>query len=92
MPAKRTKDAKTDGLHSQVQPSKELGEIVGDKPLTRADVVSRIWAYIKKNGLQDAQDRRNIKADEKLARVFGKKQASMFEMNKHLTRHLKAAG
>ena len=83
--------AKADGLHRPVQPSEELGEIIGSKPMTRADVVSKIWAYIKKNDLQDAKDRRNIKADDKLARIFGKKESSMFEMNKHLSKHLKPA-
>lgn len=83
--------AKPDGLHRPVQPSEELGAIVGNKAMTRADVVSAVWAYIKKNDLQDPKDRRNIKADEKLAKVFGKKEASMFEMNKHLAAHLKPA-
>jgi len=92
MAANQKKGAKADGLHRPVQPSKELGEIVGDKPMTRADVVSKVWEYIKKNDLQDPKDRRNIKADDKLAAVFGKKEATMFEMNKHLARHLKPAG
>ncbi|MBO9378621.1 hypothetical protein GG804_17775 [Sphingomonas histidinilytica] len=92
MATNRKTGAKTDGLHRAVQPSAELGAIVGDKPTTRADVVSRIWSYIKKNDLQDAKDRRTIKADDKLSKIFGKKEASMFEMNKHLARHLKPAG
>lgn len=92
MPTKEKKGAKADGLHRPVQPSKELGAIVGDKPMTRADVVSKVWDYIKKHDLQDAKDRRNIKADDKLSKIFGKKEASMFEMNKHLARHLKPAG
>ena len=83
--------AKTDGLHRPVQPSKELGEIVGDKPMTRADVVSKVWEYIKKNDLQDPKDRRNIKADARLEKVFGKKEATMFELSKHLANHLKPA-
>jgi chromatin remodeling complex protein RSC6 len=52
--------------------------------------VSKVWAYIKKNDLQDAKDRRKINADEKLEKVFGKKSSDMFEMNKHLSRHLTA--
>lgn len=84
-------NAKTDGLHRPVQPSDDLAAIVGSKPLTRADVVSKVWDYIKKNKLQDPKDGRNIVADDKLAKVFGGKQATMFEMNKHLSRHLKSA-
>ena len=89
--SKSGEKAKPDGLHRPVQPSEELGAIVGNKAMTRADVVSAVWAYIKKNDLQDPKDRRNIKADEKLAKVFGKNEASMFEMNKHLAAHLKPA-
>ncbi|MFZ5707999.1 MAG: SWIB/MDM2 domain-containing protein [Pseudomonadota bacterium] len=83
--------ARADGLHRPVQPSDDLGAIVGTKPMTRADVVSKVWDYIKANKLQDPKDGRNIKADDKLARIFGKKEATMFEMNKHLSAHLKAA-
>ena len=89
MPATKKSGAKVDGLHRPVQPSDDLAQIVGSKPMTRADVVSKLWEYIKKHDLQDAKDRRNIKADDKLAKVFGKKEASMFEMNKHLAAHLK---
>jgi upstream activation factor subunit UAF30 len=80
---------KTDGAHKTVQPSKELGAIVGDKPLKRTDVVSKLWEYIKANKLQNAKDGRQIDADEKLAKVFGKKSVSMFEMNKLVSAHLK---
>ena len=90
--AQKAKTAKTDGLHRPVQPSDDLGAIVGTKPLTRADVVSKVWDYIKKNKLQDPKDGRTINADDKLAKIFGKKQATMFEMNKHLSGHLKPAG
>jgi upstream activation factor subunit UAF30 len=91
MAAKKGGGAKSDGLHRPVQPSKELGAIIGDKPMSRADVVTAVWDYIKNNDLQDPKDRRNIIADDKLATVFGKKEASMFEMNKHLSAHLSAA-
>jgi chromatin remodeling complex protein RSC6 len=83
--------SKTDGLHRPVQPSAELGAIIGDKPMTRSDVVSKIWDYIKKNDLQNPKDKREILADAKLEKIFGKKQASMFEMNKHISAHLKPA-
>jgi chromatin remodeling complex protein RSC6 len=78
------------GITAPVTPSPELAEIVGDKDLPRSEVVSKVWEYIKKHDLQDAKDRRQINADDKLEKVFGKKSASMFEMNKHLSRHLTA--
>ena len=58
--------------------------------MTRGDVVSKIWAYIKKNNLQNPKNKREILADDKLRPVFdGKAAVSMFEMNKHLAKHLK---
>ena len=63
--------------------------MVGSKPLPRPEVVSKIWDYIKKNKLQNPQNKREIMADEKLQAVFGKNRVSMFEMNKHLAQHLK---
>jgi len=84
-----TKQGKTDGLNRPVQPSPELSAIVGDKPLKRSEVVSKVWDHIKKNDLQNPKDKREILADDKLAKIFGKKKASMFEMNKHISAHLK---
>ena len=78
------------GITVPVSPSPELAEIVGSKDLPRSEVVSKVWDYIKKNDLQDAKDRRQINADDKLGKIFGKKSVSMFEMNKHLSRHLTA--
>jgi chromatin remodeling complex protein RSC6 len=78
------------GIAAPVTPSAELAEIVGKDDLPRSAVVSKVWDYIKKHDLQDAKDRRQINADEKLERIFGKKSASMFEMNKHLSAHLTA--
>jgi chromatin remodeling complex protein RSC6 len=78
------------GITAPVTPSPELAEIVGDKDLPRSEVVSKVWEYIKKHDLQDPKDRRQINADEKLQKIFGKKSASMFEMNKHLSAHLTA--
>jgi chromatin remodeling complex protein RSC6 len=78
------------GITAPVTPSPELAEIVGKNDLPRSEVVSKIWAYIKKNDLQDAKDRRQINADDKLGKIFGKKSVSMFEMNKHLSAHLSA--
>ncbi len=71
-------------------PSAELAAVVGSKPLPRTDVVKKIWVYIKANKLQDAKNRRMINADPKLKAVFsGKAQVSMFDMAKHLAKHLK---
>ncbi len=70
-------------------PSADLAQVVGDKPMPRTEVVKKLWAYIKKNGLQDAKERRNINADDKLKVVFGgKKTVSMFEMTKLVNKHL----
>jgi len=78
------------GIAAPVTPSAELAEIVGKDDLPRSEVVKKMWGYIKKNDLQDAKDRRQINGDDKLARIFGKKSVSMFEMNKHLSAHLTA--
>ena len=73
-----------------MKPSKELAAVVGDGPMPRTEVTKKIWAYIKKNKLQDAKNRRMINADDKLKDVFGgKKQVSMFEMTKLVSKHLK---
>ena len=70
-------------------PSAELAVIVGSAALPRTEVVKKMWDYIKKNGLQDAQNKRMINADDKLAAIFeGKKQISMFDMSKYLSKHL----
>lgn len=67
-----------------------LMEVVGNKPLPRTEVVKKLWAYIKKNNLQDAKNRRNINADAKLKAVFGGKgTVNMFEMTKLVSKHLK---
>ena len=77
------------GLQKPVQPSKELAAVVGAEPLPRGEVVSKVWDYIKKHELQNPANRREILADATLAAVFGTKKVTMFEMNKHLARHLK---
>lgn len=71
-------------------PSSDLAAVVGSAALPRTQVTKKIWDYIKKNGLQDSKNRRNINADDKLKAVFGgKKQVSMFEMTKLVSKHLK---
>ncbi len=87
---KKSAAPRTYGIHKPVQPSSDLGAIVGAGPMPRSEVVSKVWEYIKKNDLQDPKDKRQINADAKLEKIFGKKSASMFEMNKHLSAHLKA--
>ena len=71
-------------------PSAVLAAVVGSNPLPRTDVTKKVWDYIKKHKLQDAVNRRNINADDKLKAVFGgKKTVSMFEMTKLISSHLK---
>ncbi len=78
------------GITAPVTPSPELAEIVGADKLPRSDVVKKVWDYIKANDLQNPKDKREILADPALEKVFGKKKATMFEMNKYLAAHLKA--
>ena len=69
--------------------SDELAQVVGKGPMPRSEVVKALWVYIKKNGLQDAQNKRNINADAALTAVFGgKKVVNMFEMTKLVSKHL----
>lgn len=75
-----------------MQPDAELSAVVGNKPMPRTEVTKKLWAYIKKNDLQDAKERRMINADENLKPIFnGKKQVSMFDMTKLVNKHLKDA-
>ena len=70
-------------------PSPALSEVVGDKPLPRTEVTKKLWAYIKRNNLQDKKNRRMIHADDALKTVFGGKgSVNMFEMTKLVSRHL----
>ena len=73
-----------------VQPSDKLAEVVGSKAIPRTEVTKKLWAYIKKNGLQDKKNKRMIKADDHLKAVFGgKSTVNMFEMTKLVSKHLK---
>jgi chromatin remodeling complex protein RSC6 len=73
-----------------VTPSATLAEVVGSKPIPRTEVTKKLWAYIKKNKLQDAKNRRMIKADASLKPIFGgKASVSMFDMTKMVSKHLK---
>ena len=73
-----------------VQPSAALSEVVGSKAIPRTEVTKKLWAYIKKNGLQDKKNKRMINSDETLKTVFGgKKVVNMFERTKLVSKHLK---
>ena len=87
--AKPKSGNKPNALQQPLQPSEELAAIVGSGTMARGDVVSKVWEYIKSNHLQDPKDGREILADDKLEKVFGKKKVTMFEMNKLLSQHLK---
>jgi chromatin remodeling complex protein RSC6 len=86
-PAK--KPATQSAFTKPLTPSKELAAVVGATPLPRTEVVSKVWDYIKKHKLQNEANKREILADDKLEAVFGVKKVTMFEMNKHLAKHLK---
>ena len=81
---------KSGGIHAPVQPSAELGAIVGNDKLPRSQVISKVWEYIKAHNLQNPANKREILADDKLKKVFGKDKATMFEMNKYISQHVKA--
>jgi len=73
-----------------VQPDAALSEVVGSKAIPRTEVTKKLWAYIKKNGLQDKKNKRMINSDDTLKAVFGgKAQVNMFEMTKLVSKHLK---
>jgi chromatin remodeling complex protein RSC6 len=72
-----------------MKPSEALGAVIGGSAMPRTEVTKKIWAYIKKNKLQDAKNKRMINADDNLKAIFGgKKQVSMFEMTKLVNKHL----
>ena len=87
--AKEGGSGKPNALQQPLQPSPQLAAVVGNNPLPRGEVVSKMWDYIKKNNLQNPENKREILADDKLEPIFGKKKVTMFEMNKHLAQHLK---
>lgn len=87
-PADPNAPKKLDGLQKPLTPSAELAEIVGKDMLPRGQVVSKVWDYIRTHKLQKPTDKRVIMADAKLKKVFGVAECTMFEMNKHLAKHL----
>ena len=91
-PAKKsaTKRAPSAAFMKPMTPSAELAAVVGSAPLPRTEVTKKLWAYIKRKGLQDSKNRRMINADDALKPVFnGSKQVSMFEMTRLVNKHLK---
>ncbi len=80
---------KPNALQQPLQPSADLAAVVGEGTMARGEVVSKVWTYIKSNKLQNPKDGREILADDKLKKVFGKDKVTMFEMNKLLAQHLK---
>ena len=79
----------TNALQKPVTLSGELEAVIGKGPMTRAQVTSKVWEYIKANGLQDKTDKRQINPDAKLGAVIGKDQISMFKMTAAVSKHLK---
>ena len=72
-----------------VQPDTQLAAVVGSSPLPRTELTKKLWAYIKRNGLQDSKNRRAINADDKLRPVFGgRSQVTMFDMTKMVNKHV----
>jgi chromatin remodeling complex protein RSC6 len=79
----------TNALQKPVTLSGDLEAVIGKGPMTRAQVTSKVWEYIKANGLQDKTDKRQINPDAKLGAVIGKDQISMFKMTAAVSKHLK---
>ncbi|AJP72347.1 SWIB/MDM2 domain-containing protein [Sphingomonas hengshuiensis] len=77
------------GIAKPVTPSPELAKIVGTADLPRSEIVSKMWEYIKKHDLQNPENKREILADATLEPIFGAKKVTMFEMNKHISKHVK---
>jgi upstream activation factor subunit UAF30 len=87
---KRTARKPSAAFMRPVTPSDTLAEVVGAKPMPRTEITKKLWAYIKKNGLQDKKNKRMINADENLKPVFGgKSSVNMFAMTKLVNKHLK---
>ena len=86
--APKVRGDKVSAFQKPLQPSEALAAVIGSAPLARGEMVSKIWDYIRWHKLQNPENRREILADDKLRKVFGKDKVTMFEMNKHLARHL----
>ncbi len=82
------KQASTSKFMQPMQISDELAAVVGRGPMPRTEVTKKLWGYIKQNKRQDPSNKRNILADDKLHKVFGRKSVNMFEMTKLVSKHL----
>ncbi|QYU70855.1 SWIB/MDM2 domain-containing protein [Leptolyngbya sp. 15MV] len=80
--------AANNALQKPVNLSSSLEAVIGKGPMTRAQVTSKVWDYIKANGLQDTKDKRQINPDAKLGAVIGNSQISMFKMTAAVSKHL----
>ena len=90
MAAAKKKRKPNPAFMKPVQPDATLSAVVGNKPMPRTELTKKLWAYIKKNNLQDKKKKTNINADDKLKPVFGgKKTVTMFEMTKLVSKHVK---
>jgi chromatin remodeling complex protein RSC6 len=88
--AKKSKRKPSAAFMKPMKPSAALGAVVGTKAIPRTEVTKKLWAYIKRKGLQDKKNRRNINADDNLRTVFGgRRTVNMFEMTKLVNKHLK---
>ena len=90
-PAKKKSARKPNAAFMKpMSPSSTLAAVIGGSPMPRTEVTKKLWAYIKRNGLQDKSNKRMINSDDKLKPVFGgRSQVSMFEMTKLVSNHLK---
>jgi upstream activation factor subunit UAF30 len=86
--AKKSKRKPNPAFMKPMQPSATLAAVIGSNPMPRTEVTKKLWAYIKRNNLQDPVNRRMIRADDKLRPVFKKDAVSMFEMTKIVNKHL----
>lgn len=84
-----TPTKKPNALQQPMTPSADLEAVIGKGQVTRGEMVSKVWEYIKKHNLQNPQNKREILADANLKKIFGTDKCSMFEMNKHLSKHVK---
>jgi chromatin remodeling complex protein RSC6 len=90
MPKEAKPEKKASAFMRPVQISSELTAVVGPGPMPRTEVTKKLWDYIKKHDLQDKKNKRNIRPDEKLAKIFGSnKEISMFEMTRKVSQHIK---
>jgi upstream activation factor subunit UAF30 len=87
-----TKRVPNPSFMKPMQPDEQLAAVVGNRPMPRTEITKRLWDYIRKNGLQDQQQRRMINADDNLRQVFGgRRQVSMFDMTKLVNQHMRPA-